>query len=636
MQTRQLMSFSFLCQGCPSTHSLESLVLGGGLPAQLRLECSFHSRLDEPPQWQKASLALADTASKMQSGLWCLGSHHENLQELQAEDYECSHQFSQQLQSYLQMGGCVDTALAVLSLMQQCSFSTMGVEQQHGSYATMKRHHPDYGIHTLAARGYLHSCRALYSPEESVAVLEKFQAEQEKLERKQPHKVRGRSMFLQRMLASDEMSESGDSMLTSHQQSAQLVQQHQRLRLAQTLWQTLPELVEQIEQLHARRQLHLVRQAQESMQLATRNMVSSCRLGAQDLDLFCQEYRKVEHQAQRFTRRQRALMDAPEEPSAADMHRLHEHWPESSRAVTDKPPKWLKAMAAQRDFFAIAVITQSATQHSTAWFVLYIKKSPVQAAVMEMEVALPQELPPSGSSEGDHWPPRFSTWTFTCASVKFAFLQESFFEDGPIFVIPNCFWSETSLVFLEGALEMEAWQESFGIKSGRDLEEPRDKKPRLTPDIQEHLANHPWMAEYLKAPVPKAHSSASASSTTREGLKGRVAVRNLDDDDVDGLWASLQSRTSASLRGKGLFSWTWRAEEAVVQEHFVTQIRGGRWTKANLGTVADCVAALATRGEPTSFCLKYALPKMSSYSFAKYGDAPEKRKTQNGLLSEEL
>ena len=88
-----------------------------------------------------------------------------------------------------------------------------------------------------------------------------------------------------------------------------------------------------------------------------------------------------------------------------------------------------------------------------------------------------------------------------------------------------------------------------------------------------------------------------------------MAVRNLDDDDVDGLWASLQSRRD-----------TWRAEEAVVQEHFVTQIRGGRWTKANLGTVADCVAALATRGEPTSFCLKYALPKMSSYSFAKYGD----------------
>ena len=118
----------------------------------------------------------------------------------------------------------------------------------------------------------------------------------------------------------------------------------------------------------------------------------------------------------------------------------------------------------------------------------------------------------------------------------------------------------------------------------------------LTPDMQEHLAEHPWMAEYLDMPLCL-HS-------------GRVSVQTLEDDDVDALWASLQARRD-----------TWRAEEQEVQQHFVTQIRGGRWTQANLGTVADCVAAQAVRGEPTSFCLKYALPKMSSYSFGKYGEA---------------
>ena len=560
---------------------------------------------------------------------WCIGTHRENLQELQAADSQCSHPFSQQLRDYLQMGGSVDTALAVLSLLQQCSFSTMGVEQQHGSYATMKRHHPGYGLQSLAARGYLHSCRALFSPEEMASVLEKFQKEQEKLQRKQPHKVGGRSMFLQRMLAAEETAVHEDSVLTSPHHSPQLQHQQHRLRLAQTLWQTLPpaeraqydkmatayaqaqkaQLEDQIAELHTRRQLYEARQAQDAVQLATRNMVSSCRLASPDLDLFFQEFRKCQQQAQRFTRRQHALMDAPEEPSAADMQRLHEHWPESKKAEAERPPNWLKTMAVQRELFLHAVIAQSANVHSTAWFVLYIKKSPVEAAVMQMEVALPQELPASCCSDGDQWPPKYSTWTFRCSSPKFALLKESDFEDGPIFVIPNCFWCENYVVSLEGAFELQAWQENFGVKSGRDSDESKSKKARLTADMQEHIANHPWMAEYLHAAVPKPHSSASASSSTGEGHKGRVAVRNLEDDDVDELWASLQSRRE-----------TWRAEEAMVQDHFVTQIRGGRWTKANLGTVADCVAALAMRGEPTTFCMQYALPKMSSYSFAKYGE----------------
>ena len=52
----------------------------------------------------------------------------------------------------------------------------------------------------------------------------------------------------------------------------------------------------------------------------------------------------------------------------------------------------------------------------------------------------------------------------------------------------------------------------------------------------------------------------------------------------------------------------------------MTQIRGGRWTKANLGTAADCVAGSAVKGALAAFCLQYSLARMTSYSFAKYGE----------------
>ena len=47
-------------------------------------------------------------------------------------------------------------------LMREASWSSMGVEQQHGSCASMRRTHPEYGAETLAQRAFLHSCRHLF------------------------------------------------------------------------------------------------------------------------------------------------------------------------------------------------------------------------------------------------------------------------------------------------------------------------------------------------------------------------------------------------------------------------------------------------------------------------------------------
>ena len=401
--------------------------------------------------------------------------------ELQDEGFPITHPFSQQLREYLQLGGSTATVTALLRLMLECSFSTMGVEQQHGSYATMRRLHPDYGLRTLAARGYLHSCRTLFSEDESVAALQKLQREQERLERKQPHKVGGRSMYLQRMLAKDELVVPEQEGHHPAAQTTPQTQQQQRLRVAQQLWLSMPAgereqfdrmavnyasaqkhaVEEQMQELTARRQLYETRLEDERATLRTRNMVSSCRLSAPDLDLFFQEYTKHQHQAQQFQSRMETLMEPPTEPTTSQMQLLRQHWPDPVRSEADKPPSWLKAVAAQRDLFTNAVFTQSAEQHSRAWFILYIKKSPVQAAVLELDVSMPMQLPATCCSRGDAWPPKFSTWSFACSAFRFSLLRSTFFQDGPIFVIPHCFWSQDCLVSLEGAFELQVWLECF-------------------------------------------------------------------------------------------------------------------------------------------------------------------------------
>ena len=196
------------------------------------------------------------------------------------------------------------------------------------------------------------------------------------------------------------------------------------------------------------------------MTLLSRNMVSSCRLSVPDLDLFFQEYSKHQHQAQQFQSRMDTLMAPPSEPTTSQMQLLRQHWPDPVRSEADKPPSWLKAVAAQRDLFTNAVFTQSAEQHSKAWFILYIKKSPVQAAVLELDVNMPTQLPSTCCSRGDAWPPKFSTWSFACSALRLSLLRSNFFQEGPIFVIPHCFWSQDCLVSLEGAFELPGWSVS--------------------------------------------------------------------------------------------------------------------------------------------------------------------------------
>ena len=188
--------------------------------------------------------------------------------------------------------------------------------------------------------------------------------------------------------------------------------------------------------------------------LRTRNLLSSCRFSSAEMDDFFQEYQKHQSQHHRFKSRMETLMDPPRGPSDAELGRLQEHWPEPRRSETHKPPPWLKLVAVQRDMFMCAVLTQSAELNSKAWFILYVKKSPVQAVVLEMQVALPQQLPESCCSHGDQWPPKYSTWTFACASPQFHLLSEALFEDGPILVIGNCFWAGSCLVSIEEPLNL--------------------------------------------------------------------------------------------------------------------------------------------------------------------------------------
>ena len=117
--------------------------------------------------------------------MWTQGDPDKHIAHLKRAGPEAFwHPVSQQLATYLNMGGDDRNVHAVFKLMGECSFTTMGVEQQHGSYATVHRLHPDYSLQSLSTRGFLHSCRALFQDDEHRQMHERLKQLEGKLERK--------------------------------------------------------------------------------------------------------------------------------------------------------------------------------------------------------------------------------------------------------------------------------------------------------------------------------------------------------------------------------------------------------------------------------------------------------------------
>ena len=80
-------------------------------------------------------------------------------------------------------------------LMADISFSTIAVEQGHGSLAVVHRSHPRYGEFLLAVRSFLHAVRSLFRDPQIPVKLKRLETERARLEKKNPNKLNGASLL---------------------------------------------------------------------------------------------------------------------------------------------------------------------------------------------------------------------------------------------------------------------------------------------------------------------------------------------------------------------------------------------------------------------------------------------------------
>ena len=124
------------------------------------------------------------------------GDRSQNLEDLKNGDSP-TEPVSKQLWVLLHQGYNRHQLEAALELMADCSWTSMVVEQQHGSMASIHRHHPEYGAQTLVTRALVLQCRRLLpaATKEEKQLL-RMSAQLEKVLRRNPDKNTGRQALV--------------------------------------------------------------------------------------------------------------------------------------------------------------------------------------------------------------------------------------------------------------------------------------------------------------------------------------------------------------------------------------------------------------------------------------------------------
>jgi hypothetical protein len=122
------------------------------------------------------------------------------------------------------------------------------------------------------------------------------------------------------------------------------------------------------------------------------------------------------------------------------------------------------------------------------------------------------------------------------------------------------------------------------------------------------MDDYPWLREYLR-PQPGVIIPPGAAGDTGGGSSRQNIPVDLCPEELDSVWEVVEAKRRE-----------WVAADSESGDDFVMQVRGGPWTLLNKGTATDRIVSQAKKGLAPTWCSKYGLNKLASFSFSKYGE----------------
>ena len=117
------------------------------------------------------------------------------------------------------------------------------------------------------------------------------------------------------------------------------------------------------------------------------------------------------------------------------------------------------------------------------------------------------------------------------------------------------------------------------------------------------LEDHPWAAQYLNTGQPSKAPDKATDEVLPQSVEGSAAFEEA--------WSALEQARA-----------DWRQEPSAAQgEQFVASFRSGDWNLINRGVnESDRIVAQAQAGPARTWCQRYGVNVMASFSFSRYGE----------------
>ena len=313
-----------------------------------------------------------------------------NLEALSESNAAVADPTTAQIKSFLGLGYNRAALVDAVALLREVPFSTLGVEQAHGSVACIHKLHKGCGVETITCRALMHQARHLFVPSPEAKKDEQHMVRIARLRRSAKYSVSAKNMFFQDFVAGKAPADAVDSgaassrwqrqTMTHSQQAFDLLDpssSHAYTKLAQQATvRKQKRMQEDIEHETAARSLKLARTQEAAKTLGKTSHMSNCRFDRSDFESMRAELVAGKYERSEVKALRAMCQKAPGQLTAHQLGVLDSF---AVEPLTKYPPMpdWAKVVCHHREAFhgcALLAASEDNT-HTKAYLIMYMLKS---------------------------------------------------------------------------------------------------------------------------------------------------------------------------------------------------------------------------------------------------------------------
>lgn len=587
-------------------------------PAALRSNCIAAAHCSKHFFWRRVLQPAGQRP-------WSLsrGDLRQNLEQLRSEGGDEHDPFTLQMWLLLKAGFPVQQLVRTLELLRDVAWTTLTVEQQHGSLASLRRLHPEYGSDTLTARAtVLQMRRLLPKPSDEERELMRLSKGIRKLLAKQPSKAAGRQALLAALFEvfrarswHDRAKPKGieQRMLTNHHNiwmRSTLEQQRgwERIALLRSS-QKHAAIASDLDGLRAARDLLLSRMREEGEGEHKPLLMSGSPFSQEDLELFGRLLVSDDFAGSSLERKRQETQRVPVATPPAMLRQM-----EAQNIYLDlevSMPGWVASIANNREYFVDSALVCYDEEDNVSYYkVLYAIQNPYYLALTELRrleefVTL---RPVNASSWGTMAlaTPRYAFHCNYAAHRSAADIPRN--DNLAIFVLTDLqHTGQCRVVTHDFPTPLEEYLAKLPNKA--KAKRSADATPAATKrTVSDDTYDLPWLAELDLKQGFEARKPSPAQDASSGTSAGHKDDQLLEDEVIDEVMKQLAVARQALAE-----------ESEVSHDDFGTRVVGGTSAMKSKGTAYDSIQGFARTELAKDFCIRRDIQKSISFDYTIYG-----------------